>query len=238
MTASEQDIIAIDDAGGGNLLGGIVLGGVCGERYVSRVIGPEWFAMGVTVRSLISAMVIDMVIACDSPRRVVLCRSDLFDQSARDLRRLGYTVDRAAINGRLQDKTEEDFFKHLVHLGLPRHIMRLMPKEDDDKGKCYRSLNEYSTRFLLADFSARRHMAKQNCRSFKKLAEIRTERIYRHKLDGPRSRRCVECGEDIRENAYLCKAGTCQFYVHKSCAPWTRRGHSGPSTRAAAHSHS
>ena len=224
MTEQTKEPVVFDDAGGGNILGGLVIGALHGEAYANRIIGPEWFSMGKGIRSIISSTVLELVKEFDSPSHVILCRSDLFDQTARDLERLGFRVERAVINGKLQDRAELDFFEHLMALGLPRYIMTLFPGEDTDKSRCYRSLNQYCTSFLLSDFSTRHPSAKKNSRSFHKLRAIKLDKKFRDVLNGSRPRRCIECGEAIVERAYLCKGGTTVFYVHENCAPWEKTG--------------
>lgn len=209
----------MDDAGGGNIIGGLVIGALKGKSYTSRVIGPEWFALGSGVKPIVSATVLEIVHANGSPKNVVLCRSDIFDQSARDLGRLGFSVSRAIINGSLQDRTEEDFFRHLIDLGLPDYVMSMFPGENTDKSRCYRSLNEYCVRFLMADFKSRRHTAKENCRTFKTLCETHVTRTFVSRIRDRRSRRCVECGDTVRDDAWLYRGGPTSFYIHKSCAP-------------------
>lgn len=226
MTTFTSDTIVIDDAGGGNIVGGIVIGAIRGETFAGRVIGPEWFALGPGVQALIAASVVELVRELGDARHIQLCRSDLFNQAAHFLTRLGsYFIERGSFDGPIQDRTERAFYEHLIDLGLPRHVMNMFPREGEDKGRSYRALNDFCTRYLMADFPHRRRLAKENCRSFKKIEETPVERAYRRHVDGPRRRRCLECNRTVTENAYHLKCGTQNFYIHKECAPWTHKAH-------------
>lgn len=219
MTQRAQSI-AFDDAGGGNLLGGLVIGSLQDDRYVGRVLGPEWFSYGSAITSIISSIILEMVCRAGSPPCVTLCRTDLFHRTAHDLKRLGFTVERKVIDGELQQKTEEDFFHHLVGLGLPPHIHRMLPKDDGGKNRCYRSLNEWCAAYLLADREGRWHAAKANCCLLKQLLEAEVERVLCPRVTG-RPRRCIECGEAIgRRSAWRCEGAGRTFYVHEGCEPW------------------
>lgn len=212
--------IAFDDAGGGNLLGGLVIGSLQGDRFESRVLGPEWFSYGSALTAVISSLIVEMVCRSGSPHEVILCRTDLFHRTAHDLKRLGFRVERRVIDGELQQRTEEDFFRHLVELGLPPHIHRMLPKDDGGKNRCYRSLNEWCASYLLAHPEDRRRAAKANCCLLKRLLEAPVERVLCPRLAG-RPRRCVECGEAIgRKAAWRCEGAGRIFYVHEGCEPW------------------
>jgi hypothetical protein len=219
LVLSHTDTLTFDDAGGGNILGGLVIGALRGECYRSRIIGPEWFSFGSALPPLISSTVIEMVGAYGSPRSVRLCRSHLFDQSARDLARLGHEIERGAIEGELQTRTERDFFHHLIEIGLPAHILRLFPDSAERKPRCYRSLNEFCTAFLMADPDSRSSAAKTVGSIFSRIAAAEIERVYCERLKG-RPRRCVECGEPVAGEAYRCEGAGRIFYVHRECARW------------------
>ncbi len=214
------DSIAFDDAGGGNLLGGLVIGALHGRTYFSRTLGPEWFSFGSAIKAVISSAIIEMVCRAGSPPRVVLCRTDLFHRTAADLQRLGFTVERTVIDGELQKRTEEDFFLHLRELGLPAHINRMFPHDDAEKNRCYRSLNEWCAAYLLAHPEARRQAAKANCCLLRQLLEADVERAYCDRVSG-RPKRCVECGEVVsRGSAWRLEGAGRVFYVHEGCEPW------------------
>lgn len=197
-----------------------MIGAVHGDLFTHKLIDPQWFSIGQGLRSVISSTVLEIIRECSSPNHIVLCRSDLFDQTARDLTRLDFHVERAVINGRLQDCTETAFFDHLIEMGLPEYIRSHFPAEGLDKSRCYRALNQFCTSYLLSDFEKRADAAKKHSKSFHKLKKIDVERSYIPRIKGTRARRCVECGEGIERNAYRCRAGTHYFYVHTECVPW------------------
>jgi hypothetical protein len=216
---SHTDTLTFDDAGGGNILGGLVIGALQGDCYRSRILGPEWFTFGTALPPVIASTVLEMVRAFDSPRCVRLCRSNLFDRSAHDLERLGHIVERGAIEGELQTRTERDFFHHLIDIGLPAHILRLFPDTEEKKPQCYRSLNEFCTAFLMADPDGRSAAAKTVGSIYERIATAEIERVYCERLKG-RPRRCVECGEAVMGDAYRCAGVGRTFYVHGECARW------------------
>ncbi len=220
------DTIAFDDAGIGNILGGVVIGAMHAGGFRSRIIEPEWFEFGTAFRSIVSSHVLQILLeaSSDAPvpiRRVVLCRGDIFDGPERDLRRLGYSTERRSIDGELQDRTERTFYHHLIDLGLPDHILRMMPgcRDGGAKDDCYRRLNEYSVSFLLSCPEKRMGWAKANCATTRKLKGEPVERELCPRLPG-RPKRCVECGRNVRTDAWRCAAAGRIFYVHERCAKW------------------
>lgn len=217
---SHAETITFDDAGGGNLLGGLVIGALHGDRYFSRVLGPEWFSFGAAITAVISSSIIEMVRRAGSPRRVILCHTDFFNRTAHDLTRLGFSIERQTINGTLQQRTEEDFFRHLIEIGLPPYILNLLPLDDDVKHRRYRELNEFCASYFLVAPASRRLAAKENCCMLKKLLGADIERVHCRRVPG-RLKRCVECGEIIgRVAAYRCEGAERIFYIHEECAPW------------------
>jgi len=216
--------IAFDDAGTGNVLGGAVIGAVQGNGFRSKIIGPEWFSFGSALKPIISSAVIELLLTLRYennfvPEKVVLCRSDLFDSSEHDLRRLGYTVERASIVGTLQKMIEEEFMNYLISLGLPPYALNLLKISEKNKMRCYRALNEFSLSYIMAFPEKRILLAKQNCSTFKRLHSAVIERKFFKRLKG-RQRRCVECGENIRSDAFKCEGAGRIFYVHERCAKW------------------
>jgi hypothetical protein len=213
-------MIVLDDAGSGNLLGGLVIAAHQGERFVSRVIGPEWFDLDRVIEPVISSTVIEMISAFETPSSIRLCRSNLFNRAARDLARLGHAIERGSIEGPLQDYTEAAFYRHLIDLGLPEHILRIFPRTGADKTNCYRSLNEFCVSFVLAHPASRMAVMKRHCSTAREIAEMtEVERVYCERLKG-RKRRCVECGRPTNGSAWRCAGAGRIFYVHKECAKW------------------
>lgn len=215
---SDAETIVFDDAGGGNILGGLVIGALCNGRYDSRIIDPEWFSTGATMHSIISSTVMEMTISAGRPQNVILCRSHLFNSSAHDLTRNGFTVSRESIIGVLQERIEQDFLEHLVELGLPRHILRLAPGVEE-KGRAYRHLNEFCATYALAHQALRLERAKSNSAMFRQLEAADVTRELVVKIKG-RKRRCVECGERVVADSYRCEGAGRIFYVHRECAKW------------------
>lgn len=215
-----DDTIYFDDAGTGNIYGGLVIGALCNGRYHSRILAPEWFGLGDAFSSLISSTILEMALSYGpSSRTAALCRCSLFNAAARDLGRLGWTVRRTVIDGELQDRAEEDFLSHLIALGLPDHIRRLRPDCEEKKPECYRSLNEFCTAFILACPERRLGAAKPTCGTLKKIVPSEIMRHHHEKIRG-RCRRCVECGEVVTRDAYRCSGAGRVFYVHARCAKW------------------
>jgi len=214
----DAETIVFDDAGGGNLLGGLVIGALHKGCYESRIIDAPWFSAGRGIHAMISATVVRMVFSAGSPSNVVLCRSNLFDACAHDLADLGFFVTRESIIGFLQEKIEENFLEHLVSLGLPSHIMTMMPTLDN-KGRSYRHLNEFCASYVLAHPKSRLDEAKTHSVMFRQLQAADVERHFLSKIRG-RKRRCIECGEHIVGGAYRCEGAGRIFYVHQGCAKW------------------
>lgn len=214
----DAETIVFDDAGGGNLLGGLVIGALHKGCYESCIIDAPAFSMSRDIHSLISSTVVLMVMAAGSPGNVILCRSNLFDTCARDLTELGFIVTRESIIGSLQEKIEENFLQHLVSLGLPSHIMTMMPTLNN-KGRSYRHLNEFCASYVLADPKSRLDGAKTHSIMFRQLQAAEVTREFLSKIRG-RRRRCIECGEHISGGAYRCEGAGRIFYVHEGCAKW------------------
>jgi len=213
-------MIVLDDAGAGNLLGGLVIAARQDERFVSRVIGPEWFDLDRVIEPVISSTVIEMISVFATPSSILLCRSNLFNRAARDLARLGHAIERGSIAGPLQEYTEAAFYHHLIALGLPEHILRIFPRDGADKTHCYRSLNEFCVAYVLAHPESRVAAMKRHCATAREIAAVpAVERVYCERLKG-RRRRCVECGGPTNGSAWRCAGASRIFYVHKECAKW------------------
>lgn len=215
----ETETIIFDDAGGGNLFGGLVIGALHRGAYESRVIDSDLFAFGDCIHSIISSTVLQMTRDAGSPRTVILCRGNVFDAAARDLERLGFSVRRECIVGSLQHQIEEDFIHHLISLGLPEYIRQLAPRDAERKHESYRYLNEFCASYVLAHPTLRIDRVKSNTSLYHELRTAEIKREYVAKLRG-RKRRCVECGERVTEDVYRCEGAGRVFYVHRDCAQW------------------
>lgn len=213
-------VIEIDDAGCGNLVGGIVIGAYRpGDppRYESRLIGPDLFDGNGAVRAAAAEAVASLVASLDGDgAEVVLCTSDVFDAAAAALASAGRPVRRAAIGGPLQDLVEADFIAHLRRLGLPAHVERIasLPSKD----LAYRSLNDFSTKYVLVDRIARAPLCKRGTRHWRRLSTAAVE-VSEIDLRCRRpGRLCHNCGgRVITGPARRYRLGRTVFYTHVSC---------------------
>ncbi|RMH54037.1 MAG: hypothetical protein D6679_14480 [Candidatus Hydrogenedentota bacterium] len=209
--------IVVDDAGGGNVLGGLVVGAWKGREFRSEVLGPEWCGDEAVFQPVIASVVLGLVRNWEPAEKVVLCRTRLFDRAARDLSRCGYVVRRARINGVPQRRTEEAFFHHLLALGLPDYLRRFLPGNEIPKEKSYRRLNESCAGLLLAD-PRRLSLAKGKCRTVERIRNARIQRVrFTGRIRG-RRRFCVECGRTVDRGGWRVTGAGRRVYVHAECA--------------------
>lgn len=125
--------IEVDDAGWGDLIGGVVIGGYDVVRGAFRwgVIPVEHFqGEAFAKKSYLSQarrVVIKILGDLRADKRfhvVALCTGYVLNDVARSLRTNGWKVVRRPIKGRCQALVEERYRKELVKLGVPSRTMR------------------------------------------------------------------------------------------------------------------
>jgi hypothetical protein len=128
--------IQIDDAGWGDLIGGVVLGGydVVMRAFRWAVVPVEHFqGEAFEKKSYLSEArraVIKLLGDLRADKRfhaVALCTSYVLTEAARSLRKNGWKVVRRQIEGRCQELVEERYRKELIKLGVPSRRVRNVP---------------------------------------------------------------------------------------------------------------
>ncbi len=128
--------IEIDDAGWGDLVGGVVIGGYnpLNEEFRWTAIPVEHFQGEAFARKdyLAEAQravtrVLGDLRADKRFHQVALCTGYVFTHAARSLRRKGWRVVRRAIEGRCQALVEERFKQELFTIGVPPAMIATLP---------------------------------------------------------------------------------------------------------------
>jgi len=128
--------IEIDDAGWGDLLGGVIIGGFnpFNEEFRWSKIPVEYFQGEAFNRKdyLVEATrgvgkVIGDLRADKKLYRVALCTGYVLNKAASSLRRNGWMLARRKIEGRCQTLVEEKFRDELIKIGVPPRIIRNTP---------------------------------------------------------------------------------------------------------------
>jgi len=128
--------IEIDDAGWGDLVGGVIIGGYnpLNEEFRWTEIPVEYFQGEAFARKdyLAAAKravnrVLGDLRADKRFHQVALCTGYVLNQAARSLRRKGWRVVRRAIEGRCQALVEERFKQELIKIGVPPAMIVTLP---------------------------------------------------------------------------------------------------------------
>lgn len=218
--------IEVDDAGGGNLVGGLVVGAYqerwrgAPARYASRVIPPETFDGNGRTRAALARAVLALLEEFPLSAEVHLCTGDLLDETAARLSAAGRTVRRRAIVSTLQDLVEADFVAHLRALGLPPYVERLWSNGALEKEDAYRALNDFSANFVLLDPAGRGGICKKETRLWRRIAaeSVASEEVVLAGSARRAQRLCCACGERVsRGPARRWRAGRKTFYTHVAC---------------------
>ncbi|MFQ6074972.1 MAG: hypothetical protein ACE5Z5_02390 [Candidatus Bathyarchaeia archaeon] len=128
--------VEVDDAGWGDLVGGVVIGGynpLNGEFRWARV--PVRYFQGeafagkdylVGAKRAVNKVLGDLR-ADKRFHRVAMCTGYVLNYAARSLRQNGWRVVRRKIEGRCQELVEATFRRELINLGVPPDLIRSMP---------------------------------------------------------------------------------------------------------------
>ena len=128
--------IEIDDAGWGDLVGGVIIGGydVVLGAFRWEIVHVEHFqGEAFAKKSYLSKAkraVIKLLGDLRADKRfyaVALCTSYVLNDAARSLRKNRWKVVRRQIEGRCQELVEERCHKELIKLGVPSRIARKVP---------------------------------------------------------------------------------------------------------------
>jgi hypothetical protein len=225
MNKRKKIELVIDDAGSGNIVGGIMISGYSAELddYKSSVIKPDLYNktfddIQVEIYNCVKEIV--DYFSEHYIQNIFLCQSNLFDYSTMKLIEQDYVVIRGKVEGKLQDLIEIDFIKHLKSFGMPDYIDFFFKVIKKDKNAGYKMLNNFCINFVKADLENRLKYCKMNSKLYDDLKNSDVTKVVVDNKSQKKYKLCCNCGKYIKTDKmykYITPGRSNLFYTHIDC---------------------
>jgi len=187
-------LIQIDDAGSGSLVGGTCIGIYYDKKNIFKFdfIPLELYSPENFKRKLYQQQVIDIVlyffeqVSISRYEPIEVCQGYIFDALRSYFAQNGYMWKNVKIQGILQEKVERAFADYSVSLGLPKNYVLYTR---------YPFHFHKLLRWVYADYDTRKKLCKTGWKSWKKYGDLPVK-THTGLLDVP-GYYCLKCGKKI-----------------------------------------
>ncbi|MHA1616030.1 MAG: hypothetical protein ACTSX9_01825 [Candidatus Njordarchaeales archaeon] len=218
-------IVEIDDAGVGCPVGGVVIGGLRGNKFSARIIPIDFFKEGAD-KSILQEELVKSVASLLKELKfkpeddlIKICRGTFFEPVFAFFEENGWRWMPTKIESRLQDLVEARFDFHLIEIGVPRLLVKRLIH--------YRDYVIELLKWVGLDLEERKSLVKTSFNVWKR--EWRFVRLAFEEKKLSRSGYCLECGQGIKRNEEVIEVifstprRILRCYLHSECGEKLKR---------------